>query len=487
MDLFDLGTYFASYVPVKALTNPLLKNAACAYAAKQLGRAKGVKAVSGGVCSVQASMELWPESENVDWFYYGAKYYDKAIQLLMEALQNDGREPNLNNPEAFGQWRAEELCEDGQPGQKRRRRSSVGRLSNVDSDEVLTATAILSVYEFLDASGPAWSRHLSGAKSLLDIAEVGMMPVEQDPSPTGIFSSPQRLRPSKARKATFWNFARQDYLAAFINESQTRLNPEDLVLWKDAGLLLDNHGFVRPSNTTHSGYPEGDDMMKEDMISNALIWLLSKIVNFIAAGDGLLLPDTALETPSAIGISQQTLLELWGQLQHELEMWFEGLPDTFRPCARIEPPRLASQTSEDDGYPFPEIWYSIPMCASTMQHYHMARILLLINKPHESTARRSTVTNRLRSYRSIESEIRFHSHEICGISMSRPEASVRIHSLQPLFVSGQCLTEPRERRTILNLLRGIEGDIGWATEYRAKQLLKEWEWDEGRDAMSVSG
>jgi len=40
---------------------------------------------------------------------------------------------------------------------------------------------------------------------------------------------------------------------------------------------------------------------------------------------------------------------------------------------------------------------------------------------------------------------------------------------------------------ILNLLRGIEGDIGWATEYRAKQLLKEWEWDEGRDAMSVSG
>jgi hypothetical protein len=117
----------------------------------------------------------------------------------------------------------------------------------------------------------------------------------------------------------------------------------------------------------------------------------------------------------------------------------------------------------------------------------MARILLLINKPHESTARRSTVTNRLRSYRSIESEIRFHSHEICGISMSRPEASVRIHSLQPLFVSGQCLTEPRERRMILNLLRGIEGDIGWATEYRAKQLLKEWEWDEGRDAMSVSG
>src|SRR6266511_4340363 len=116
MDLFDLGTYFAFYVPVKALTNSLLKNAACAYAAKQLGRVKGTKAVMGGVCSTQASMEMWPDSPNVDWFWYAAKYYDKAIQLLMEALQSNGSGPNLNNPESFGQWQAEELCEDGQPG-----------------------------------------------------------------------------------------------------------------------------------------------------------------------------------------------------------------------------------------------------------------------------------------------------------------------------------------------------------------------------------
>jgi hypothetical protein len=114
----------------------------------------------------------------------------------------------------------------------------------------------------------------------------------------------------------------------------------------------------------------------------------------------------------------------------------------------------------------------------------MARILLLINKPHESTAKRISVTNRLKSYPSIETEIRFHSHEICGISLSRPEASVRIHSIQPLFVSGQCLTEPRERRTVLHLLKRIESDLGWATEYRVKQLLNEWEWDETDDALA---
>jgi hypothetical protein len=52
-------------------------------------------------------------------------------------------------------------------------------------------------------------------KSLLDIAEVGMMPLEQRPSPgDGSYQKPKKSGLSKARRATFWNFARQDYLAA---------------------------------------------------------------------------------------------------------------------------------------------------------------------------------------------------------------------------------------------------------------------------------
>ena len=47
-----------------------------------------------------------------------------------------------------------------------------------------------------------------------------------------------------------------------------------------------------------------------------------------------------------------------------------------------------------------------------MQQYHMARILLLVNKPHETTMRRSTVTSRLKSYRSIDEEVISHCYEI---------------------------------------------------------------------------
>lgn len=216
MDLFDLGTYFASYVPARAQSNPLLKYAACAYAAKQLGRVKGAKTAMGGVCSRQATMEMWPEKHE-DWIWCGAKYYEKAIQLLMKELQPDAEgPPPLSTPEAFGQWQAAELCGNPENPRKRRRRVSNSRLSHGGhSDEILAATAILSVYEFLDATGPAWNRHLSGVKSLLDVAEVGMMPLEQLTSPGDQSYQPQKKSGlSKARKATFWNFARQDYLAA---------------------------------------------------------------------------------------------------------------------------------------------------------------------------------------------------------------------------------------------------------------------------------
>jgi hypothetical protein len=215
--------------------------------------------------------------------------------------------------------------------------------------------------------------------------------------------------------------------------------------------------------------------MREDMISNALVWLLSKIVNYLAVGDSVdnVYPQDRLSPNGIIGINQMTLLERWFELDKELNIWYNGLPDTFRPCARLEATKSAKGTPRAV---FSEIWYSIPMCGSTMQSYHMARALLLINKPHESTARRSTVSDRLRSYRSIESRVRYHSHEICGIALGRPDGSVRIHMLQPLFVAGQCLTDNRERQVILDLLRGIESDLGWATEYRAQQLLKEWGW-----------
>ena len=210
MDLFDLDSYFGSHIPLHTRSHSLLRHASCAYAANQLGRAKGAKPAVGGKCSRQASMEVH-EDPSVDWEWLGAYHYDKSIALLRDTMQHDQDEsPSVHHHPMTHLWEARESTH-GSDAPTRRIHSDRAMVL-LRSDEVIAATAILCGYEFMSATGAAWSRHLNGIKSLLDIAEGSMIPLEMPVLDSGFWS--QRRNPSKARKATFWNFARQDYVAA---------------------------------------------------------------------------------------------------------------------------------------------------------------------------------------------------------------------------------------------------------------------------------
>ncbi|GME24811.1 Structure-specific recognition protein [Neofusicoccum parvum] len=414
MDLFDLGSYFASYVPVKAQTNPVLKYAAIAYAAKALGRVKGKRPIMGGNAVRHARTELYPNPHSVDWYHKATEYYDNAVSLLRQALQDDSRGISHESATGEGQWRTADGS-DGSFGHQKRTSLSGFPVQRCSSDELLAATAILCVYEFLDASGPEWSRHLSGAKSLIDIAKDSMMPL-QLPSP-GVALQAQGVKLSKARKATFWNVARQDMLSAFINASQTRLDTEDLPMWKDAGLQIDENGFIQPMELTSSGYPESGDVMKEDMIANSLVWLMSKLVNFMAAGDEF---PPQPSSPWATAVPQRTLLDYWTYLKRQFQIWHDSLPLTFKPCARISPTRIPGSLVEDDlDAVLPEVWYSLPMCGSTMQSYHMSQVQLLMNKPHETTQGRSTIYARFNSVASFGTESSKSRHMVYKLKLQK--------------------------------------------------------------------
>ena len=496
MDLFDLGNYFRSHVPVQARSHPLLKHAACACAAKQLGRARRTRGGAQIPSSLNQEHVDLNEDASIDWEWEGAYHYDKSIALLMETMRQGQSKSGSGGPDAVVS-REEGLtpmqaCITGPTGDLSDRANTA-----LESDEVVAATAILCVYEFLSATGVAWSRHLNGTKSLLDIAERTMMPLETATLDAVLL--PKRQISSNARRATFWNFARQDYVAScersvpcsatsklmilVLNECQTRLDTDDLQLWRNAGLSISEDGFVLTNNFVLG------NSSHEDTISNALVWISSRICNYIAAGEGFdPVPagdrsEMRISQIGEVGKSQESLLQKWHEICKELDVWFEGLPETFKPSARIKSAmqRPFSEfamplPTEHTFNPFDEIWYSVPMCGATMQHYHMARILLLVNKPHETTAGRTTIARRTNSYREILEEMVSHCYEICGISRARPEASVRVHSTQALFVAGQCLTDPRERKVILDLLRDIETDLGWATGYRVQQLQREWGW-----------
>ena len=155
-------------------------------------------------------MELYSHSATVDWAYIGAKYYDRAIQILMEEVSNSRPRELPATPQGGEVFSPQSVQSPQSMPPPRRRRRRFSRQS--DADGTIAAAAILCVYEFMDHANTAWARHLSGTKALFDLAEEEeMMPVRTPSTPGADF---ERIKPSRARRATFWNFARQDFLAS---------------------------------------------------------------------------------------------------------------------------------------------------------------------------------------------------------------------------------------------------------------------------------
>jgi hypothetical protein len=282
-------------------------------------------------------------------------------------------------------------------------------------------------------------------------------------------------------------------LSALINSTSTRLETSDLAMWQSAGIRLTREGYVCPNNRSHADF-DSNNYMDDDMICNALIWLLAKLVNFISAGDDV--PEAI--SPLGLGVRQKELLDYWEQLDAQFNAWFDGLPDSFQATVVITP-------NEEVGSE--ERWFPRPMCASAVQWFHLAKVQLLHNKPHLTTATRDlprahhspgrvapgvSLATRHASYAAILRSSREHAKEIVAIALGRSDEGTRIHSVQPLWTAGLVLGTASHgeeidaetwmwRRKIINQLRGVERDMGWASEYRVTSLLELWslpvDWD----------
>lgn len=191
-----MEAYFEVKVPIKALSHPLLRYAACAYAAKHLSRTRGkTDAPKTPVRqSHVATTTSWPGAESVDWAWHGTKYYSQAIKLLRRTLE---RAHNLSGLSLATKPPPPPPPDDDELGQS----GDQGRTETEISDETLAAMAILCNFEFMSASDPEWTRHLSGTMLVLDLEQTGVI---------SLMSS----SPTKSRKAIFWNFFRQDVYAA---------------------------------------------------------------------------------------------------------------------------------------------------------------------------------------------------------------------------------------------------------------------------------
>ncbi len=207
------------------------------------------------------------------------------------------------------------------------------------------------------------------------------------------------------------------------------------------------------------------------------MWIICKIVNFLSGGGQKKSTQGQQSEMTDLGETEhsQKRTAKRADLSKELESWMHALPQTFTPCARIDNPRNSYMGAQLPIMPFPELYFSITACAASIQFYHFARIILLLDELQDDSRDQASTSNRLRHYREVSRKINSHCREICAIAVGRPPGSVRMHMPQPLFLAGQCLEDLEERKCVVELLREIERDTGWATEYRAKQLQAEYE------------
>ncbi|KAM0719199.1 hypothetical protein Q7P37_005104 [Cladosporium fusiforme] len=434
MDLFDCEKHFAQLVPLKALRDALLKNSIAAVAAKQLGRVRGNKPFLGRQNQKPATMEVIQDGMGVDWFYKAANYYDKAImysRLYLQALSG-----SLSNPPSP---------------------ATSATLTTANSDDLLLAVSIFSLYESLDNAEAGWTQHLTGMKSLLSVV-----------SPATL-DSQIPLETSLERRASFWNFARADYQAAYINHTPTLLDTDDIVMWQGYGLQISPKGSLYFD-------PEG---LKLDpchrcstvqLVAHTLLWILLRATNFLAS------------PAQDVAIRQTT----WAQINADLNTWHSCLPIAFQPSAQLRHPVSRRGSATPGGQPsirtgIRELFFSIPLCAATMQLYHFARIILLISKPTQTPT-----SSRLQAYREVSTLALQEAHEIVGIALGRPHPAVRVEMLLPLFAAGSLLEADDERLLVVEILRAIELDTGCATENRVRDLEREWGWKGSELAVAVA-
>ena len=201
MDIFDAGDYFSSQVPVQARTWAVLRHSLSAYAAKQLHLAGNLKAVVGGTASTQATMETY--NIPTQWDLVAIQHYDDAIGNVRGLMSSAEAYSPTSSSSAFvyrdplGNF---EIGGPHRPTTATRQQSHTG--PQIDMEQAAAAVTILGVYEFVSATGTAWSAHLDGAKKLLDVAG----PLAR--------AGPNPIVPSEGWRAIFWQLARQDYLAA---------------------------------------------------------------------------------------------------------------------------------------------------------------------------------------------------------------------------------------------------------------------------------
>lgn len=257
-----------------------------------------------------------------------------------------------------------------------------------------------------------------------------------------------------------------------VSHRRTRIDTENLALWRNMGLLIEDDGTLTLCSSSNS-LSTTPEHARDKVLSYTLIRLLCKLIDYLAplANVGSLVMQT--ESNSANHGNADYIY-----LEHQFDSWFQILSPSFHPDGTF----LTSQANGGMGSGLfeRELWFSNDLCSTTMMYYHMARMLLLIHRPSDllsgaTSTSGGTSFDLLRAFRDIKQKLQVHASEVISIVRGTPCDAIKLRAIQPLYVAGRCCSDTRDRRLLIEMLRDIQDKLGIATEYRIKTLLQEWD------------
>lgn len=437
MDICGGKSYFSQNAVVLAHWSPLVRYAACALGAKQLGQTRHPECQIRQTKTQSLMMKALIDTR-LGFTWYGAKYYEKAIKLLANQISSKDRSCSLSPNYVYGLGLTPQ---SGDPSSTREQ----------DGDEfpyLALAACILCQYEDVNSTIRAWSGHLDGICRLLrpHLTEPGCFEVAS--------MVPQ---PVRALDAVFWFVVINDMLNAcmlrqplrstlltidlVVTRSKTRIDPEDISVWCNMGLPLDGDGHFKAELPA--------EVQLEIILFKALVRIMCQLMN-----------------------SEPGDITQWKRMNKEFDSWQNAVPPSFYiPIAW--PPVEPNPSPVTD--PFTrEIWFASDICAITLAFYHMARMVLLANCPVNLFRQSRDGNDLLGTCNSLQQDLRKHAMEIIPIMHSMPSETVQKYMLQPLYVAGRSLTDNEERRSLLRILRDMGDDFGLFTDYRIEDLCEEW-------------
>ncbi|CAK7216570.1 hypothetical protein SEUCBS140593_002915 [Sporothrix eucalyptigena] len=494
MDLLYRYEVFSREVLTLAREHPILRYAACAVAAKQLGQMKiPVSTVLRGKTHEKIANRLSQGRYGLVW--YGIKYYEKAIQTLVKSIA-----PRSQQPEQIS---ATSVSVDDW---------NLAMPAAHDSPVSLTKGDLM-----VRAEGEDPIVRLLGFAKLLELIDDGQL-VQRHPLFEQVYPWTKDIM---AVKAGFWNFVVNDMEESFVSHQRTRIDTENLALWRNVGLMIQDDGSLATTADAPHSLTSIPEHARDKVLSYTLIRLMCKLINYLAPNENRSIsnppgsmpaltvsstsfplaaeyatPEQPSGSPSSLAALANTATFV--DLENQFDSWHKMLSPSFHPdgtfytsAAQHNSNEQATHTTagEQQRCLFSrELWFSNDLCATTMMYYNMARMLLLIHRPPDLLFRlssgvpginttmpsQSSSFDLLHAFRDIEMQLQRHASEVIAIFSGTPCDAIKLRAIQPLYVAGRCCTTLADRQQLIHMLTDIQDKLGIATGYRVRALINEW-------------